>query len=237
MILSPVISRVPDSLQLKASGFKWKCRRYARRDSCRCLAWQAPWRAASDKPTTPWRVRGLRGQDVLEVAAAADLQATCFHEPPPLGFLKTWSLYLFRADVISIITAKLKYTTKDEFKCLVVPAQDPSKGFVGIIELSKLSDEKVLRAIPEPAPDYLCYLACMAVDARLRRQGIATALLAAAQVQAAKWRMKWMALDVFADNATALACYEACGFKIIRRDEPMRRLIGQRLRVTMAKPV
>lgn len=54
---------------------------------------------------------------------------------------------------------------------------------------------------------------------------------------AVKWRMKWMALDVFADNATALACYEACGFKIIRRDEPMRRLFGQRLRVTMAKPV
>ena len=47
--------------------------------------------------------------------------------------------------------------------------------------------------------------------------------------------MKWMALDVFADNATALACYEAYGFKEIRRDEPFRKVFGQRLRVTMAK--
>ena len=46
-----------------------------------------------------------------------------------------------------------------------------------------------------------------------------------------------MALDVYADNHNARACYEAFGFKVIRRDERFRRLLGQRLRVSMAKPV
>lgn len=51
------------------------------------------------------------------MSAAAELQATCFHEPPPLGFLTTWSLYLFRvSDSLQSLSEHHKHAFQERHK-------------------------------------------------------------------------------------------------------------------------
>jgi ribosomal protein S18 acetylase RimI-like enzyme len=56
------------------------------------------------------------------------------------------------------------------------------------------------------------YVACMAVDERCRRSGAASALLAAAERAAGRWRQNWVLLHVHERNAGARALYASAGY-------------------------
>lgn len=56
------------------------------------------------------------------------------------------------------------------------------------------------------------YVACMAVDERCRRSGAASALLAAAERAAGRWRQNWVLLHVHERNAAARALYASAGY-------------------------
>ena len=114
----------------------------------------------------------------------------------------------------------MKYTSDDGFLGLVAePADGASSSSTaprpaGVVEVSLQGERDELAALAARglADDSYAYVACMAVDERARRRGVAKALLAAAERAAARWRQNWVLLHVHTDNEAAVKLYEACGY-------------------------
>jgi ribosomal protein S18 acetylase RimI-like enzyme len=75
----------------------------------------------------------------------------------------------------------------------------------------------------------------MAVDTACRRQGVASAMLLAAERVAARWGEAQTLLHVYQDNAPAIAVYEAAGYDVIFQDAPWLAKLAVRPRFLMRK--
>ncbi len=138
----------------------------------------------------------------------------------------------------------MKYSAADGFSCLVAealppdrdwagsddpaspssppPPPPPFKGLAGVVEVSLQAEADgmaALAALGAGGDDTYAYVACMAVDPAARRAGVATALLAAAERAAGRWRQNWCLLHVHDANEAAVALYEAAGYSALARDE------------------
>ena len=91
---------------------------------------------------------------------------------------------------------------------------DAPPTIAGVVEVSLQGEKEELTALTARglADDSYAYVACMAVDERARRQGVAKALLSAAERAAARWRQNWVLLHVHTDNEPAVGLYRACGY-------------------------
>ena len=61
------------------------------------------------------------------------------------------------------------------------------------------------------------YIANVAVQPACRRQGVATALLAALEARARSLRLSFLTLEVRAGNTAAAALYEKLGYRVVGR--------------------
>ncbi|MGH2978106.1 MAG: GNAT family N-acetyltransferase [Solirubrobacterales bacterium] len=71
---------------------------------------------------------------------------------------------------------------------------------------------RVERATPPPAPDSL-YVDALGTAPELRRRGVASALLAAAEDRGRRLGLVRVSLETEVDNDAARALYERCGFE------------------------
>ena len=86
-----------------------------------------------------------------------------------------------------------------------------------MVEVSLLDERSVLQRLPEGAASY-AYIASMAVDPAWQRQGVARALLRAAEAAAGVWREPQALLHVYADNLPAISLYEDSGYSTVYQD-------------------
>jgi ribosomal protein S18 acetylase RimI-like enzyme len=186
-----------------------------------------PSAAAAAAAAARWRVRLVTPRDA---GAVAELQAAAFHEALPLPLLGDLAFASFRAEVRDALRQKMGALDDEAFVLLVAESDDGGGGPLGVIELTLLADADVLRHLPGSAR--YAYISSMAVAAASRRRGMASALLDAAHARAAAWDQP-VALHVYDDNATALACYRAAGYEEVARDPGWRKLVGGRVRVLM----
>ncbi|KXZ45767.1 hypothetical protein GPECTOR_50g560 [Gonium pectorale] len=210
-----------------------------------------------------WRVRPFDNSDF---AAIVDVQTDSFHNANPVPFLNDLTYRLFRAEVVDAVKQKTKYlsSTGDIFQLLVaeqVPdepaagagaasdgggdgtsdggaASTASRGgaLVGSVEVSRLAEPGVLQALPRGITEYV-YVSSMCVRRSLRRRGAAQALLAAAEAQARLWGRTHLALHVYKDNTAAVKLYSDWGMAVVKSDPEWKKLLGDRVRLLMYKPV
>jgi ribosomal protein S18 acetylase RimI-like enzyme len=115
---------------------------------------------------------------------------------------------------------------------------------LGIVEVGLQEDSEVLEALgrlgSSSAGDSrpYAYVTSMAVASEIRRCGLGTALLRAAEQQAARWGARHVVLHVHESNTAAAALYAARGLRCVARDPSWRGLVpGGRVRLLLAKPV
>jgi ribosomal protein S18 acetylase RimI-like enzyme len=179
------------------------------------------------------------------------MQTDGFHEPNFLPFLDSTFKRFFAAEVLSEMNKKLKYNPEDRFVCLV--AEDVSKinkysnnsngdemntpsaeAVVGVVEVSYINEKEVLSSL-EPGRTGVTYIQSMAVDVKRRRQGVAAAMLTAAEQVAIEWSQQLAVLHVYQDNESAVKLYKKQGFEIIFQDAPWLAKLAVRPRFLMRK--
>eukprot|EP00873_Tetraselmis_striata_P027564 jgi/Tetstr1/447828/TSEL_035156.t1 len=175
----------------------------------------------------------IRPAQLEEWPDVADIQAISFHIPSKLAMMNTVAFNNFRAEVRATLSQKLKYADMDRFCCLVAESKSDAK-LVGVVEVSLLNEKEVLMRLDAPAASY-AYIACMAVDPDRRRDGVASALLAAAEQVAVRWKQGVAVLDVYEDNVPARKLYEANGYSAKKFDPDWVKVVGRRKRLHMDK--
>ncbi|KAG7667033.1 hypothetical protein Ndes2526B_g04479 [Nannochloris sp. 'desiccata'] len=203
-------------------------------------------------PDGKWRVRLIDRSNPAEIAAVVRMQTDGFHEPNVLFFLDSTFKRFFAAEVLSEMNKKLKYNPEDRFVCLVV--EDVSKlkdthindggrenesrhtadAVVGVVEVSYIDEKEVLSSL-EPGRTGVTYIQSMAVDLSRRRQGVAAAMLTAAEQVAMEWCQPLAVLHVYQDNESAVKLYKKQGFEIIFQDAPWLAKLAVRPRFFMRK--
>ena len=208
-------------------------------------------------PTGRYAVSAVDGG---AIRAAGELQGECFYEPSLpswLGAIDGLARSSFAAELVGALTQKLKYNPRDAFACLVargagagggaapggasapalagMSAGDPADptALLGVVELSRQSDQEVVRGLGLTGGEGYAYVAAMAVSEASRRQGVARALLGGCEVLGRAWGVQALALHVYEDNAGALRAYEAAGFE--RRGTVGGGVLGGRRRLLMSK--
>jgi ribosomal protein S18 acetylase RimI-like enzyme len=140
--------------------------------------------------------------------------------------------------VLSEMQKKLRYNPADKFVCLVVEPASASGGggggVVGVVEVSFIAEKEILASL-EAGTQGFPYIASMAVDPGVRRQGAATAMLGAAQGVAGAWRERQALLHVYQDNAPAVDLYRAAGYETIFADASWWAKLAVRPRFLMRK--
>jgi ribosomal protein S18 acetylase RimI-like enzyme len=198
-----------------------------------------------------WRIRLINKSNLAERAAVVKMQTDGFHEPNFLPFLDSTFKRFFAAEVLSEMNKKLKYNPEDRFVCLV--AEDVSKinkysnnsngdemntpsaeAVVGVVEVSYINEKEVLSSL-EPGRTGVTYIQSMAVDVKRRRQGVAAAMLTAAEQVAIEWSQQLAVLHVYQDNESAVKLYKKQGFEIIFQDAPWLAKLAVRPRFLMRK--
>eukprot|EP00199_Chlamydomonas_sp_CCMP681_P006368 CAMPEP_0119101884 /NCGR_PEP_ID=MMETSP1180-20130426/801_1 /TAXON_ID=3052 ORGANISM="Chlamydomonas cf sp, Strain CCMP681" /NCGR_SAMPLE_ID=MMETSP1180 /ASSEMBLY_ACC=CAM_ASM_000741 /LENGTH=187 /DNA_ID=CAMNT_0007086065 /DNA_START=512 /DNA_END=1075 /DNA_ORIENTATION=+ len=111
-----------------------------------------------------------------------------------------------------------------------------SPNVVGVLDVGMMDASESWRSLPHSTQAY-AYISSMAVSETVRRQGVAHALMHAAEavVIADGWMQPHIALDVYQDNEAAVALYLRCGFKIVAQDPQWKQWLGSRVRLCMAK--
>ncbi|KAL3145012.1 hypothetical protein ABBQ32_003511 [Trebouxia sp. C0010 RCD-2024] len=193
--------------------------------SLRCRAQPAALQAA-------YTVREIRQDDVESVV---NLQSKGFYEPWDVGWLDSFFLKLFAADVRAIIKFKLKDPDQSTFRAFVAESNASDGNLSGVVEVSLQSNQEITQAIGAAAGETYAYVACMAVEAATRRQGIAIKLLKAAEQQALKWDQHVAALHVYKTNEIAVKVYEKAGYTPLKEDSRWRTFLGSRQRILMCK--
>ena len=95
--------------------------------------------------------------------------------------------------------------------------------------------QDILKALDAASGETYAYIACMAVDAAARRQGIAMQLLRAAEQQARAWDQHVAALHVYKTNEMAIKWYNKSGYTALQEEGKWRTYLGGRQRVLMCK--
>ena len=133
---------------------------------------------------------------------------------------------------------KLKYNPEDRFVCLVAEDLRKPGGIrgmaAGVVEVSYIDEKEVLSSL-EPGTPGVAYIQTMAVEPSLRRQGVATVLLAAAEKVVQEWREQLAVLHVYQDNTPAIKLYEKRGFETIFQDAPWLAKLAVRPRYLLRK--
>jgi ribosomal protein S18 acetylase RimI-like enzyme len=137
--------------------------------------------------------------------------------------------------VLSEMLKKLKYNPKDKFVCLVVE-RPGGGGIQGVVEVSYVDEREVLQCL-EPNIPGVVYIASMAVNPSVRRQGAAQALLEGAVEVTREWRENKCVLHVYQSNKPAILLYEKRGFKTVYEDSPLWAKVGVQPRFLMQKSI
>ena len=95
--------------------------------------------------------------------------------------------------------------------------------------------QEITQALGAASGETYAYIACMAVDAASRRQGVAIQLLKAAEKQAQAWDQHVAALHVYKTNEIAVKVYEKAGYTPLKEDGKLRTFLGFRQRILMCK--
>lgn len=95
-------------------------------------------------------------------------------------------------------------------------------------------EHDVLQHLPKGVETY-AYISSMAVASHMRRSGLGTALLQAAEQQAVLWGQQLLALHVYETNDAAIKLYESHGLTSHAADPAWRRYVGGKVRQLMVK--
>ncbi|XP_024024187.1 uncharacterized protein LOC112092374 [Morus notabilis] len=167
-----------------------------------------------------WKVRRL-GQIGDEMRSAARVQAEAFHEPFLL--FNDFFFEFFQAEVLAGLIYKLRNSPPNRYACLVaVPeteASNKTQQLVGVVDITALRDENVLKSLPPDAEEYL-YISGIAVLENFRRKKIATVLLKACDMLAIVWGFKYLVLRAYEDDVGARKLYTNAGYRIVSGDPP-----------------
>ncbi len=102
---------------------------------------------------------------------------------------------------------------------LVATSPEPALGLDDGAGFVWVDDTEAVRGavayLPNPERADTIIVANLATDARVRRRGIARALLGAVTREARRQQARWLALQVDAQNAPACALYRALGFELV----------------------
>lgn len=150
------------------------------------------------------------------------------------------------------MSKKLRYNPEDRFVCLVVEsAKNSSSSYsatttasqsntssnnqvVGVVEVSYIDEKEILKSL-EPGTTWFVYVASMAVDPGCRRQGVATAMMEAAEQVALRWDEEQTLLHVYQDNTPAIELYKVNGYETIFQDPSWLARVAVRPRFLMRK--
>ena len=149
--------------------------------------------------------------------------------------------------MLAEMNKKLKYNPEDRFICLVAEPRNSIFGttqnndnktgestVAGVIEVSYIDEKEVLSSL-DPGTTGVAYIQSMAVDPALRRQGIASTMLSAAERVAREWAEQLAVLHVYQDNTKAIELYKKAGFAVIFQDAPWLAKLAVRPRFLMRK--
>ena len=92
------------------------------------------------------------------------------------------------------------------------------------------------RYLPRDITSY-AYVSSMAVAEQLRRKGVATAMLSAAEQQARLWQQSVLALHVYVENEAALKLYKSFGLESVGTDPSWKAVFGGKIRTLMVKQI
>ena len=147
--------------------------------------------------------------------------------------------HYFTMQVLSEMNNKLRYNPEDRFVCLVAEDLQESRrngnnNVAGIVEVSYIDEKEVLASL-KPRKEGVVYIQSMAVDVARRREGVASALLYAAESVAKEWGEELAVLHVYQDNTSAIELYSKRGFDTIFQDAPWLAKLAVRPRFLMRK--
>ncbi|KAL5568349.1 hypothetical protein UlMin_024924 [Ulmus minor] len=183
-----------------------------------------------------WKVRRL-GKHGEEIREAALVQAEAFHEP--VALFNDLFYEFFRAEVMSGLVYKLRNSPPNRYACLVAEGESDSSNtrqeLVGVVDVTVLRDQNVLRHLPPDAEEYL-YVSGIAVLKSFRRKKIATVLLKACDMLSIVWGFRYLALRAYEDDYGARQLYANAGYRVVSGDPPwLTTWIGRKRRVLMIK--
>lgn len=159
-------------------------------------------------------------------------QTRSFHEPLALAPLDALARASFAAEVLDAAKKKVQALRAESFAMLV--CEEAALGLVGVVEVAVGEERDVAASLPGQPPKY-AYVSSMAVAPELRRRGVASALLVAAEQQALRWGQSWLALHVYETNRTAVQLYQAYGMTVVAQDPAWRGWVGAKVRILMVK--
>lgn len=144
---------------------------------------------------------------------------------------------MLQAEVLDALRKKLATVDPESFVMLVAEdSRNPQQGIVGVIEVTRMTKREVSQRLRSPPEQQYAYISSMAVLNEKRRQGVASALLQAAD-EFAKWWEEPLALHVYDSNAAAIRCYQAHGYSQEYKDPGWLAAVGGKVKVVMVKPI
>ena len=163
-----------------------------------------------EKTSTSVIVEMVRHQDVKE---ASKIIAKVFYKASFFAFADAFFLHLLEDEVCDGILGARQHLDEDEFAILV--AREGRDGpIIGVVQVSLQTEDDVIQNLPSGAQSYV-YISNMAVLPEMRRKGIGSALLSAAEFVGWLWAEHEIVLKVYEDNTAAREFYAQCGYEEI----------------------
>ncbi|KAK1379365.1 GNAT domain [Heracleum sosnowskyi] len=180
-----------------------------------------------------WQVRRMVEKED-EMRKVAQVQAEAFYEP--VFFFPDIFFDFFKAEVYQGLIYRLRSSAADRYACLVAePSNESSENLVGVVDVTFLRDDDVLKNLPGDTDEYL-YVSGIAVSTNFRRQKVATALLKACDILSVQWSASYLVLRAYEDDLGARTLYTNAGYTVVSRDPPWSSTwIGRKRRVLMIK--
>ncbi|CAL5212089.1 unnamed protein product [Lathyrus oleraceus] len=182
-----------------------------------------------------WRIRRLI-VNADEINMAAQVQAEAFHVP--VALFNDLFFQFFKAEVLSGLLYKFKYSPPNRYACLVAENdQDSPKQLVGVVDVTVMRDQDVLQHLPDEAQEYL-YVSGIAVSNAFRRMKIGTVMLKACDMISNLWGFEFLVLRAYEEDVGARTLYTNAGYQVVSKDPPWTsNWIGRKCRVLMIKRI
>ncbi|XP_002991978.2 uncharacterized protein LOC9645196 isoform X1 [Selaginella moellendorffii] len=184
-----------------------------------------------------WSVRDLNPRKQKDLQDVSLIQAEAFHSPAVV--FNDFFYDIFKAEVLTALTYKVRLSPPQRYTCLVAETQDEDdKKMVGVVDLTALDDKDMLQHLQDDYADEYLYVSGLAVDENYRRRNVATALLQGVDLRASLWGFKHLILHAYEDDVRARRVYSKSGYKAVALDPIWASTwIGRRRRVIMTKRV